>query len=421
MTIKNAIWLYFFLWFFEGALRKWFLPGLATPLLIVRDPVAIYILYRAFKDQIDYINNYVRIGVVCTIVSLILTLMIGHGNLTVAIFGARIMFLHFPLMFLIGNVLTKKDLIKMGHAILVLTPLLTVILALQFYSPQSAWINVGVGGEGSSGFAGAMDYFRPSGTFSFISGPALFLPLSAVFIVYFWLHTEYCSKILLYISTISLIIATPITISRSCVFAIALVLIFAFIGSLSNQKNVIRVFQTFLILGVVLFVVKGAPIFKTGSEAFSSRLEVATQVEARGDGGILDGIYYRIILGNLEPIVEAFNQPMFGGDLGMGTNAGAMLLSGNAAFLIAEGELARVIGESGIVIGLILVGLRLKLAISLFSKSFSKTKQNVILPWLLYSIVGFTFVQGQLGQPTQLGFMVIVGGFLLASLKEELV
>jgi hypothetical protein len=111
---------------------------------------------------------------------------------------------------------------------------------------------------------------------------------------------------------------------------------------------------------------------------------------------------------------------MFSGDLGMGTNAGAMLLSGNKTFLIDEGELGRVIGESGIVIGLILVGLRLKLAISLFSKSFAKTRQNIILPWLFYSIVGFTFVQGQLGQPTQLGFMVFVGGFLLASLKEEL-
>lgn len=419
MTIKNAIWLYFFLWFFEGALRKWFLPGLATPLLIVRDPVALYILYKAFKEQIVYVNNYVRIGFVCTIISLIVTLMIGHGNLMVALYGARIMFIHFPMMFVIGSVLTKRDIIKMGHAILVLTPILTIILAFQFYSPQSAWINVGVGGEGSSGFAGAMDYFRPSGTFSFISGPALFLPLSCVFIVYFWLNTEYCSKILLYTSTISLIIATPITISRSCVFAIALVLVFVFIGSLSNSKNVIRLFQTFLIVGVVLFVVKGTPIFKTGSEAFSSRLDVATQVEAKGDGGILDGIYNRIILGNLAPILEVFDQPMFSGDLGMGTNAGAMLLSGNSTFLIAEGELARVIGESGIVIGLILVGLRLKLSISLFSKSFAKTKQNMILPWLLYSIVGFTFVQGQLGQPTQLGFMVIVGGFLLASVKES--
>ena len=32
-SLKNLIWLYFFLLLFEGALRKWFLPGLSQGLL----------------------------------------------------------------------------------------------------------------------------------------------------------------------------------------------------------------------------------------------------------------------------------------------------------------------------------------------------------------------------------------------------
>ena len=36
-NLKRLIWVYFILLVFEGALRKWFLPGLSTPLLIVRD------------------------------------------------------------------------------------------------------------------------------------------------------------------------------------------------------------------------------------------------------------------------------------------------------------------------------------------------------------------------------------------------
>ena len=40
-SLKIAIWLYLLLWIFEGALRKWILPSLATPLLVVRDPIAI--------------------------------------------------------------------------------------------------------------------------------------------------------------------------------------------------------------------------------------------------------------------------------------------------------------------------------------------------------------------------------------------
>jgi hypothetical protein len=421
MNIKNAIWLYFFLWFFEGALRKWFLPGLATPLLIVRDPVAIYILYKAFKDEVKFVNNYVRVGFVCTMLSVILTLMIGHGNLAAALFGARIMFIHFPLMFVIGSVFTQNDLIKMGHGILVLTPILTIILLFQFYSPQTAWINVGVGGEGSSGFNGAMDYFRPSGTFTFISGPALFLPLSCVYIVYFWSNPKYCSKLLLYISTVSLIIATPITISRSCVFAVALVLIFFFLGSLNNVKNLVRVFKLAVTLLVILFIMKNVPVFNTGVEVFSSRLEGATEAEATEDGGILEGIYTRLIVGSLSPIDRIFEFPLFSGRLGMGTNAGAMLLRGNTGYLIDEGEVGRIIGESGAIIGMLIVGLRLTLSVSMFTRSFAKTRQNELLPWLFYSIVGFTFVQGQMGQPTQLGFMVLVGGFLLAGLDKETV
>lgn len=40
---RKAIWIYIFLLIFEGALRKWFLPSLATPLLLVRDPIAIWL------------------------------------------------------------------------------------------------------------------------------------------------------------------------------------------------------------------------------------------------------------------------------------------------------------------------------------------------------------------------------------------
>ena len=39
--VQLLLWTYFWLLIFEGALRKWVLPGLSNPLLIVRDPVAI--------------------------------------------------------------------------------------------------------------------------------------------------------------------------------------------------------------------------------------------------------------------------------------------------------------------------------------------------------------------------------------------
>ena len=45
-VIRGLIWVYFFLLMFEGVLRKWVLPGMSDPLMLIRDPflLAIYAL-----------------------------------------------------------------------------------------------------------------------------------------------------------------------------------------------------------------------------------------------------------------------------------------------------------------------------------------------------------------------------------------
>ena len=55
--IKKLIWAYFLLLLFEGALRKWFLPGLSQGLLIIRDPIVIWIYYLAYAQGVFPINN----------------------------------------------------------------------------------------------------------------------------------------------------------------------------------------------------------------------------------------------------------------------------------------------------------------------------------------------------------------------------
>ena len=107
-SIKIAVWIYFGLWLFEGSLRKWILPELATPLLVVRDPLAIGILFMAFKQQLPFLNRYIYVAWISTIIAAIITLTMGHKNLFVSLFGARIMLLHFPLIFIIGKRVYKS-------------------------------------------------------------------------------------------------------------------------------------------------------------------------------------------------------------------------------------------------------------------------------------------------------------------------
>ena len=145
--LKQGVWIYFFLLLFEGALRKWIFPGLATPLLIIRDPIAVWLIAKSLRRGLLVANFYLSMMVLIGVVGLFTALFFGHGNFLVALFGARILLIHFPLIFVIGKIFTRADVIKIGKACLWISIPMTILLALQFYSPQSAWVNRGIGGD----------------------------------------------------------------------------------------------------------------------------------------------------------------------------------------------------------------------------------------------------------------------------------
>ena len=416
-SIKIAIWLYFLLWIFEGALRKWILPSLASPLLVVRDPVAIYIILRALYLNVKFVNPYIVLGAIFTLLGLAITLSFGHGNLFVGIYGARIMLVHFPLIFIIGSVFTKQDVLMMGRVLLAINILVTIIIYFQFLSPQTALINVGIGGEGSAGFAGFRGYFRPSGTFSFTTGLSSYYSLVSVFVFYFWLSKESCSKILLISSSIALLIALPLTVSRTAVGGVVLVGLFAFIGSSTSFKSIFRLlFLVLIIVSLFIILQKTTSVFNLGTEVFMSRVDEANEVEKGQNSSFL----MRALSGFTDPIITVLNSPILVGNLGMGTNVGAQLMVGKRQFLVAEGELNRIAGEQGLILGGGLIALRLILAISLFYKSIKLSNSHKLLPLTFCGTALFLITQGQWAQPSILGYSVMVAGLLLASINKNL-
>lgn len=416
-SIKIAIWSYFLLWIFEGALRKWILPSLATPLLVIRDPIAIYIIVKALYLNVKFVNSYVVCSTIFTLLSLAITLSFGHGNLFVGLYGARIMLLHFPLIFIIGLIFTKEDILKIGRVLLLLNIVVTLIVYLQFISPQTAFVNIGIGGEGSAGFSGSMGYFRPSGTFSFTTGLSAYYILVSVFVFYFWLSKESCSKILLIASTTALLIALPLTVSRTAVGGVILVGIFAFIGSSTSFKSVVRVLFTVIII-ISLFIVlqKTTSIFSLGTEVFMSRVDEANDQE----GGLQGSFFARALNGFTEPITTLLNTPLFVGNLGMGTNAGAQMLTGKRDFLVSEGELNRVGGEQGFILGGGIIALRLIFALSLFYTSIKLPSAYKLLPLTFCGTALFLITQSQWAQPSMLGCTVMAAGLLVASININL-
>jgi hypothetical protein len=176
----------------------------------------------------------VTIGILGTFTALVA----GHGNLAVAIYGARMFLFHFPMVFVMGRVFDREDVVKMGKVTLWIAIPMAVLTGLQFYSPQSAWVNRGLGDDaGGAGFAGALGYFRPPGTFSFTTGNALFFEFVASYVIYFLFNPKNIGRILLIGSGIALIMAIPFSISRGLTFQVIFSLTFAFVAILRKPKN----------------------------------------------------------------------------------------------------------------------------------------------------------------------------------------
>lgn len=413
--LKYGVWLYFLLLIFEGALRKWILPGLASPLLIIRDPIALWLIIRSIQVGIFKPNGYVVGAWIITLISLITTLLIGHGNVLVALYGLRIFAFHFPVIFVIGKVFDKTDVLKLGRIVLWISIAMTFLVAIQFYSPQSAWVNRGIGGDlDGSGFSGAKGYFRVPGTFSFTTGLSSFYGLVGCFIYFFWLESKQkISKLLLVFSSVALLVAVPLSISRIVFFQIILSGLFAVVIAARKPQNLIRFILAIFIIFLVFLLISNFEFFQTATYVFTQRFDSASKAEGGVSGTLLDRFLGGSIgaLGNLD--IE-----IFGKGLGIGTNAGAKLMTGERGFLISEGEWGRLIGEMGIIMGIIAIGIRGGTVLKLFRNSWKALTFGNILPWLLMSFAFLMVFQGQWAQPTALGFGILSGGLVLASLNE---
>ena len=418
---RKAIWVYLFLLIFEGALRKWFLPQLATPLLLVRDPIAIWLTVVGL--QRGWIKSgYITVMMVVSTISMLMTLAVGHHNLFVALFGWRIYFFHYPMIFVLGKVLSRTDLLKIGQFILWVSIPMTALIVVQFYSPQTAWVNIGVGGEGSAGFAGALGYFRPSGTFSFTSGYVMYQALVGCYLLYYLLMNstlpkEYqFSKYILIILAGCYILSIPTSISRTHFFQTCVFLLFLFLAAIRKNKLKSKFIKSAIMVVVAVFVLSLLGIGNESMEAFIARFETANEIEGGVDGVIGD----RYVGGLLGSLIN-FNTPVFGYGIGLGTNVGAKAMGGNmySFGFNAENEWSRIIGECGLLFGLIIISVRLLFSIEMWKRSYNRlAKRFDLLPWMLSAGMMLTVPQGQWFIPTNLGFCILFGGLTLAAVKK---
>jgi hypothetical protein len=88
--------------------------------------------------------------------------------------------------------------------------------------------------------------------------------------------------------------------------------------------------------------------------------------------------------------------------------------------LFSENEWTRILAESGPILGFAFIFWRIGLTVKLFLASFRALQRSgQVLPILLFSTVFLGVLNGQLGQPTALGFIVTLSGLCFAAANFE--
>jgi hypothetical protein len=419
--IRWLIWLYFWLLILEGVLRKWILPQLSNPLLVIRDPVALTIFLFSFRARVFPRNAWtvvlIVIGVLTTIATFIqLSAYFPLKPLAlVTAYGIHANFFHLPLIFVIAKVLRFEDVKRIGWWTLLLLIPMCVLMVAQFQAAPDALLNRTAGGEGEM-MMSALGKVRTAGPFTFVIGVVAYLALASAFFLWGVLKPSVYPSWLLVAAGSALVIGIAVSGSRSVVGACAIVFSSLVVVFIFRRDAINRVGQALMVALVLGFIVSRTPVFREGVNVLSTRFnEVAEATEQ----SVARGLIARMFSGFGETAFVMNKAPFLGYGLGIGTNAGANILTGHSMFLLTEGEWSRVVLESGPLLGLAYIFWRVALTARIGWECIKSLKLGNLLPLFIFSAAFLSMLNGQFGQPTILGFAVLGAGLALAATKEE--
>jgi hypothetical protein len=417
-NVRRLIWLYLILLIVEGALRKWIVPQLSNPLLIIRDPVVILIYIVAIRARRFPWNRYnISLLVIAGLswlvgILVLLPYLPPEMILLVTGYGFRSSFLHLPLIFVIPAVFDIDDVKRMGWWFIVGLIPMALLMAAQFKSSPDSFINRAAGlGEGQQ-IQTTGGKIRPPGTFSFISGAIFYLSVATSFILDTLLSKRPYKTWLLAAAGLSLIVGVGVSGSRGAVLSVGLVIASLGLVLLVRPNAMTKVGRNLFLAIILLWAVSHLPIFREGIGVISDRF---TDTAAAEEKSIAGGLMVRVLEGFTEGFKLLQYAPIGGYGLGIGTNGGAKFLTGRVMFLLTEGEWGRVVLESGPPLGLAFLGWRTILTISLGFFSLRQLRAGNLLPLFLYCSGFLALLNGQFGQPTNVGFAVLVCGLCLAA------
>ncbi len=278
--LKKLFWAYFLLLIFEGALRKWVVPGLSAPLLLVRDPIGLLIVLEAIRTN-KWPQKWSAVTGVLAVGMLLLCglqMIVVENPWIAAIYGLRSYLLPFPVAFVMGENLTAEDLRKFGLATLWILLPMTLLEVAQYMAAPGSWLNTG------AYLGGGQIYYteghtRASGTFSFVAGPTNYVPLAAAFILYGLSREKFAPKWLLWAATGAVILSIPMIGARTVVFELIGVVACMGIAAFLGVSQLIKVFKMAIPVVAVFCLVSLIPVFTRAALSLTERFAAANRME----------------------------------------------------------------------------------------------------------------------------------------------
>jgi len=413
--LKKLFWAYFLLLIFEGAMRKWLIPPLSGPLLLVRDPVGLMIIFEAYREN-KWPEKWSAVTGILAFVLLaicVMQLVAGDNPWFAALYGLRSYLLPFPVAFIMGENLDEEDLRKFGYVTLLILLPMTLLEVAQYLAPAGSSLNRGAY-EGAEQIMYAEAHVRASGTFSFVTGPSNYCPLAAAFLLYGFVNEKIAPKWLLWSAGFALLLSVPVIGSRSLVFVLSAVAVCAAIGALCGVTQLFQSLRFTIPLLAIAFLVSLLPIFSEASVSLHQRFLQASTSE----GSLSHALQERTIGSVLKTIEHTdFSSHPFGEGMGTGAAAITKLTQGEVVFLAGEGEFNRVLYELGPFPGVFFMVFRLLLGVFIGAGGVAQARRHDPLALLLIPLMYTTLFLGLLEQPTEQGFAVIGLAFSLAALR----
>lgn len=418
--LKKLFWLYFLLLILEGALRKWVAPQWSAPLLVIRDPLSLLIIWEAYRTRKWPSRWSVPIIVLTLIVVGIFSLQISLGDnmLLVGLYGLRSFLLPFPVIFIMGENLNEEDLLNFGRCTLWLLLPICLLALGQYLEPANSFLNRGAyRGAAQIGYVGMG--VRASGTFSFAIGLAHFATLAGAFVFYGMVREDLArKKWLIWAGAFALLLTIPTTGQRILLVQLMAVIASVALSAMMGVSEFKKVLRVVLPIAIVLVIASQMSVFREAMQTMNQRVAGS----AISEGGSEQSAF---LLRTIDPTVSAIESALTTNNLmGIGLGRGALAvqayLTGSPDAVTGEYEFSHELMEMGPIAGGAFGIFKVLLAIAIFGQAFARARNREPLALLLYPLVFSTLFFGLLEQPTIQGFVVVSMAFCIAAAKIPL-